>query len=142
MNDVTEISKSKFLDQMEVALSQGETQECPVAHHFGPGIYIRECHMRAGLIVLGHAHKEPCMNILVKGKIRVLKDGEIVEMTAPMTYLGGKGRKIAIILEDVVWQNVWATDETDVAKLEEMFVKKLSDEDKLEIMREMTERLT
>ena len=63
-------------------------------------------------------------------------------MTAPMTYLGGKGRKIAIILEDVVWQNVWATDETDVAKLEEMFVKKLSDEDKIEIMREMTERLT
>ena len=50
-------------------------------------------------------------------------DGEVVELVAPMTFVGKPGRKIAHIIETVVFQNIFATDETDIEKLELMFVE-------------------
>jgi hypothetical protein len=51
------------------------------------------------------------------------EDGEKVEVVAPMTFVGKPGRKVAYILEDVIFQNIYSTDETDIEKLESMFVE-------------------
>lgn len=108
----------------EVMLAQ-EQAYCPVVHHFGPGIYIREVSMAAGLFAIGHRQTQEHVNIMLKGKVLMLNDdGSTKELVAPLMFTGKPGRKIGYILEDVVWQNVYATEERDVEVLESMFLDK------------------
>lgn len=110
---------------MEVATLDLPQTEVPVIHHFGPGIYIREVHMKAGTFAVGHHQKKEHLNILLKGAVRMLNpDGSTFDVHAPLLYVGKPGRKMGYVLEDVIWQNIYATDETDVQKLEELFLDK------------------
>ena len=98
--------------------------ECIEKHHFGPGMYVKEVTMPAGSIIVGKPHKTEHLCILLQGKMKLVKeDGEVIELVAPATFVGKPGRKIAYIIETVVFQNIFATDETDVKKLEHMFVE-------------------
>lgn len=98
--------------------------ECPVVHHFGPGIYIREVTIPAGTIAVGHAQRYEQLNILLRGSVAVVNDGEVKVLRAPLIFTGPPGRKVGYVIEDAVWQNVYATEETDIEKLEEMFLDK------------------
>ena len=99
--------------------------DCPLHHHFGPGIYVREVHIPAGAIAIGHHQKTVHMNVMIKGRVLMLnEDGSSRELVAPMTFVGQPGRKVGYILEDVVWQNIYPTDETDVEKLEATYLDK------------------
>lgn len=99
--------------------------DCPVVHSFGPGIYIREAKFPADTFAIGHYHKQEHLNIFIKGKVMVFKDDGSTEIwSAPMMFTSGPGRKIGYIMEDMVWLNVYATEEKDVQKLEEMFLDK------------------
>jgi len=94
-------------------------------HYFAPGIYLRELHMVKGMVVVGHRHKTETVNILLKGKIALIEDGELIYREAPFTYVSpAKHRKAAYIIEDVIWQNVHPSDETDLQKLEDIFIEK------------------
>lgn len=98
---------------------------CQVVHRFGPGIYIRECLIPAGVFVIGHHHRFPHVNVHLAGAISMRDgDGEIYVSRAPRFYIGQPGRKSGLALEDVVWQNIFATTETDVEKLEELLFDK------------------
>lgn len=97
--------------------------ECTVFHHFGPRFCIRELHIPAGTFLIGHAHKEPMANMLVKGKMLVSSAGRWSEMQAPLFFVGTVGRKAAIALEDSIWQNIIVTDETDPSRIEEIFIE-------------------
>ena len=115
------------LDEIEKRLLSPElTQvECKVEHFFGPGLYIRQVTLPAGLIVMGHAHKQDNMNIMIKGKLLLLRDdGEVATLEAPQTFVNGPGRKVAYVIEETVWQNVHATEETDLDRLEDMYIQK------------------
>ena len=97
--------------------------DCNTKHYFGPNIYIREVTMPAGSIVVGKPHRADHMCVMLQGRmIIVSEDGERKELIAPMTFVGKPGRKIAYILETTVFQNILATDETDIEKLENMLV--------------------
>ena len=61
----------------------------------------------------------PMLNNLVLSK-ELKKTGNKKDS---LTFLGSPGRKVAYIIEDTVFQNIYATEETDVEKLENMFVK-------------------
>lgn len=99
--------------------------ECPVVHHFGPGVYIREIHMPKGAFVIGHWHRGPHLNIMLTGELDMVDEhGGLTNLKAPLIKVAPAGRKVAIIREDTVWQNIYATEETDVEKLEEMFLDK------------------
>jgi hypothetical protein len=117
-------SGGKSLEEIEGEMLQGTQVDCPITHHFGPDIYIREALMPAGTMVMGHAHRKPSMNVMVAGKMAVLIDGVAQIMEAPMIFTAPAGRKLAYIIEDVVIQNVYATSETDVQKLEDQIVDK------------------
>jgi len=120
----THIQKAS-LEALEGKMLELPQVECPVVHHFGPGIYIREVSMPAGSLALGHAQKFEHLNILLKGAVAMLDDeGEVIELRAPMIFTGKPGRKFGYIIEDTVWQNVYATDETDVDILEETYLDK------------------
>lgn len=98
--------------------------ECKVFHHFGPGFCIREMHIPAGVFVMGHAHKQGLANSFVKGRIKLLQNGVWTELTAPLFFVGTPGRKVALALEDSIWQNIIVTDETNTSKIEALFVEK------------------
>lgn len=99
--------------------------ECPVHHFFSPGLYVREVFMPAGAFVVGHHHRHDHLNIMLKGRLVLFnEDGTTTELTAPFMYTSRTGRKVAVILEDVVWQNIFPTAETDIEKLEEIFFDK------------------
>jgi hypothetical protein len=109
----------KNVDSLIRKMTVPDQPDCPVFHHFGPGTYLREARYQAGTVVIGHHHRHEHLNIFVQGKLRMLKmDGTVDVLTAPMVIPGNPGRKIAVIEENVIWQNVWATDLRDIDELE------------------------
>ena len=117
---------SLLSQKVENLLSQTEKMpqvDCQTKHYFGPSLYIREVTMPAGTVVIGKPHRKEHMCIMLQGRmIVVLGDGTKQELVAPMTFVGSAGRKVAYILETTVFQNVLATDETDIDVLENMLV--------------------
>jgi len=114
-----------LVDSAETELMALPQVECPVVHRFGPGIYIREVTMPAGIIAIGHAQRFAHTNLMLKGRVRVLnEDGSTTELVAPLFFVGKPGRKIGYVLEEVVWQNIYATTETDIDTLEATYLDK------------------
>lgn len=121
----TELTASQKVEALESHMLDHPQVDCPVVHHFGPGIYVREVHLPKGALALGHAQRFEHLNIMLKGKVAMPSpDGGLKILEAPSIFVGQPGRKFGYILEDVVWQNVYATNETDIDKLEEMFLDK------------------
>lgn len=113
------------IDSLQTHMLAMPQAKCNVFHRFAPGIYIREVSISAGTLVVGHIHKHEHLNLLLKGKVVLLNDdGTTVTYTAPAMLVGKPGRKVAYVEEDMVWQNIYATSETDVEKLEEELLDK------------------
>jgi quercetin dioxygenase-like cupin family protein len=112
-------------ERVSLALASPLTSvDCPVFHRFGPGIYIREVHLPRGAVVVGHRHKHPHMNVVLRGVIDVEIDGTTKRIEGPAMLTAPPGRKVALVLEDTVWCNVYATRVTDVETLEAMLLDK------------------
>lgn len=111
------------IEALERKLLDLEQVPCPVIHRFGPGLYIREVAMPAGTFAVGHFQRFEHMNVMLKGRVTVLNEkGGTTELVAPMIFVGKPGQKVGYIHEDMVWQNIYATDETDVETLEATFL--------------------
>lgn len=92
-------------------------------HYFSKGVYAREVFIPKGLILTGHIHKYTNLNIISKGKIKVLIDGEIQILEAPYTLVSPPGTKrIVEALEDTVWTTIHGTDEVDLDRIEQTFI--------------------
>lgn len=125
LSNSMELELSDKVSILEWKMLELPQADCPVRHIFGPGIYIREVHLKAGTFAIGHYQKHKHMNVMLSGRVLMLQeDGEFVEIVAPITYVGDPGRKVGYIVEDVVWQNIYATEETDIDTLESMFLDK------------------
>jgi hypothetical protein len=110
---------------LEAAFLKQPQVECSVVHRFGPSIYIREVTIPADTFSIGHYQITTHLNVMLAGRvIMVNEDGSKTELVAPQTFVSGPGRKIGYIAETMVWQNIYATNETDVEKLEAMFLNK------------------
>lgn len=117
--------KMTNVDVAERELLAHPQVDCPVVHHFGPGICIREVFMPAGTIAIGHRQKFDQLNIMIRGKVLIAKDdGTTQVLTAPMIFTGKAGRKIGYVMEDMVWQNVYSTDLKDANAVEDFFIEK------------------
>lgn len=113
------------VQKLEAAFLDMPQADCPITHRFADGIYIREVRMPAGSYVIGHHHKTEHLNIMLTGHLTILNDdGTKTDLHAPQTFIAPAGRKIAYIHEDVIWQNVFATNERDVETLDTMFLDK------------------
>jgi hypothetical protein len=116
-NDVS--SREQVADMARLMAKMPQT-ECPVTHRFAPGVYLREISMPADTIVVGKIHKTEHFNILLQGACLIVHDdGRREELRAPMTFVSKAGvQKVLYILEDMIWQTVHVTPETDLMKLE------------------------
>lgn len=98
--------------------------DCPVAHHFGPGIYIREVTLPAGIFAVGHTQRYEHLNIMLTGKVAIVDGDQVRVLEAPLIFTGKPGRKVGYVIETCVWQNVYATEETNIDALEAHYLDK------------------
>lgn len=100
--------------------------ECPVTHRFAPGVYIREIKMPADTIVIGKVHKTEHFNILIRGSCIIVHDNGVrEELRAPYTFVSKpEVQKVLYITEDMIWQTVHVTDETNLQRLETLLISK------------------
>jgi len=95
-----------------------------ITHHFSDGLYAKETHIPAGQILMQHKHNYSHLSVLAKGKVVVVKDGDIqiVEAPACIEIVAGENHGVKAIT-DVVWFCVHATDEKDPSKVDEVLIK-------------------
>lgn len=99
--------------------------EASIHHYLAEGCYIREAHLKAGQVVVGHRHTVASLNVLAKGKVILLYNGETEIIEAPHHFVSSPGtRKAVMVLEDAIWRNVHETEETDLEVLEETIIQK------------------
>ena len=123
----TSLLEQKVNTLYEAAIAQPQIQ-CEEKHHFGPNIYIKEVTMPAGALIIGKPHRMEHLCNMVSGRMIVMDEqGNKKELVAPMTFMAKPGRKIAYIIETVVFQNIYSTPETDIEKLENMCVDNSKD---------------
>ena len=130
MNDIVSVGQQALkvfsnVEEAEKAMLQLPQVDCPVVHHFGPNLCIREVFMPKGTMAVGHKQKFKHMNVLLKGKVMMLnEDGSTKILEAPFIFEGEAGRKIGYVLEDMVWQNIYSTDLQDSNDVEQFFIEK------------------
>ena len=112
------------LDAIEALMLQHPQVECPVAHYFGPGVYMREVRAPGGTYVMSHAHKEAGLNILIKGRIAIIVNDKAIEIDGPYIFTSQPGRKFVRVITDTIFVNVIATDETDIETIEATYINK------------------
>lgn len=97
--------------------------ELRTRHHFAPGVYAREIFIPAGTVLTGARHK--CAHlVLFAGDITVWHEGHMLRLTGHHTLLSQPGAKrVGLAHEDTYCTGFFATEETDVRKLEEMLVE-------------------
>lgn len=118
------IAKHEGIEEAEAHFLNMKQADCPVAHHFGPNIYVREVTLPAGIIAIGHHQKYEHLNIMLTGKVAVIDGDAVRVLTAPMIFTGQPGRKVGYVIETCVWQNIYSTSETNIDKLEDTFLDK------------------
>lgn len=123
-----DLTRAAIID-LENQMKQCPQLEIEVKHHFSNGIYAREIFIPKGTLLTGKIHKHEHLNVISKGKIKVLTEqgAQIVEapctiISAPMT------KRVGLALEDTVWITIHATNETDLVKLEEDFIHQSYDD--------------
>jgi len=104
--------------------------DCPLTNLFADGIYWREILIPKGTIAVGRKHKTEHINVLLAGRVRVVRDGSVIELSAPQVFKSPAGvRKAVYAIEDTRWANVHPnpSNEQDMDLLEEVFVEKGGD---------------
>lgn len=83
--------------------------DMPLFHHFATGLYARELHIPAGVMVTGAIHKAEHLNLVLKGDISVLTEDGPKRIKAPAILVSKPGTKrLGFAHEDTVWLTVHA----------------------------------
>lgn len=90
--------------------------DCPVKHHFSPGLYTREIFVPAGTFFTTMRHKKEHPFIFVSGKLVMKSSTEgDVTLEAPMVGITPADTQRAIYaITDLIWVTSHITDSTDL----------------------------
>ena len=105
--------------------------ECPLFHHFIPGLYIRELHIPKDALTVSKIHKLPSLNILSKGERATLIDDQFVRIKAPHIHWSPAGhQRFSYTYEDSVWVTMHLNprNEKNVATLEKELAAETEEE--------------
>lgn len=109
------------LQEASAALPPERHLECPVTHHFAPGMYGREIFIPAGSCVVGKIHKHAHLNNISLGYVKVITDTEEFEAMAPYSFVSTPGTKrVVLAITDTIWTTYHPnpTDTQDLAVIE------------------------
>lgn len=123
MSDLDITMRSRVL-RLEEELNNMPQADCPVKHYFAPGMYAREITIPAGTVLTGAVHKTQNLAVLSKGRLQLVTDSGVIEISAPHTLTVSPGQKnAAFAIEESVWTNFFAIEETDTDKLVELLTE-------------------
>lgn len=128
MNEIaSEAPMRERVEKLESVIEQAPQVDCPVRHHFAPGIYAREMTIPAGVVLTGAVHKTEHLNIVVRGHILATTDDGARELRGGDVFTSKPGTKRAgYAVEETVWITIHATTETDLDKLVEQLTESTS----------------
>lgn len=107
------------LTRQLLAIPEADPKQFDVKHTFQDGVYMRELFIPAGTLVVGKIHKLPCLNIVSMGKLSLLTEFGSRIVSAGYTAPSQAGiQKVGYAHEDTVFVNVFRTDVTDVALID------------------------
>lgn len=103
--------------------TQLEPVECPVHHHFSPGVYARELRIPADSVAVGKMHKQENMLIMSAGEANISVGDVVTRVKAPHISVSPAGTQRAVYtITDCVFISVHGTHETDLEKIEQEFI--------------------
>lgn len=125
MTDVIVNDKLRF-DKIEAENAIRPQVDLPLVHRFTPGMYIREIHMPAGVLVTSAMHKTEHPFFITQGSALVWKPGEEpVRLRAPHTGITQAGtQRLLYIEENCIWItcHVNPDNEQDIEVLDKRIV--------------------
>ena len=81
--------------------------------------------MPTGTFIIGQRHNTKHFNVITKGQALVRIDGVVETIRAGDTFVSEPNvRKVLYIEEDMVWQTIHPTEETDLGLLEDQIITK------------------
>jgi hypothetical protein len=109
------------IDELELAMQEGDAVDCPLIHQFVPGMYIREIFMPAGILVTSMIHNTNHPFFVMEGKVSVYSDNDGEQLIeAPYRGITTPGtRRVLFIHEDTIWVTVHPTDVMPMGDTEE-----------------------
>lgn len=124
---VFQVSGDKYEVRRQIAALKDELLaasehhvEMPVEHIVADGMYIRKLFIKKGTILVGKIHRKACLNIVALGDISVMTETGSLRIKAGYMQASIAGmQKVGYAHEDTVFMNIFRTDETDIAKIEE-----------------------
>lgn len=89
-------------------------------HHFGGGVYAKECSIPAGQILAQHKHQFDHLSVVASGTAEVYDGDEVFQVTGPavLTIKAGIHHGVRAIT-DLVWLCIHRTDCVDPEKIDE-----------------------
>ena len=97
----------------------------PVKHSFADGCYIRQIFNPANELLVTKIHKKEHPFFLMQGEMSILTEDGVKHLKAPYHGITKPGTKRIIYTHsDCIFITVHATEETDVAKIEEQVIAK------------------
>ncbi|WNG69283.1 hypothetical protein [Cupriavidus gilardii] len=126
---VVTFGQREKVERLEGAISRYPQVECPVWHHFAPGLYARKMLIRKGTVLTGAVHKTEHLCI-ISGDIEVTTDDGVKRITDAHAIITSKpgAKRAGYAHEDTYWTTVHATEETDLDKLVEELTESTSQE--------------
>jgi hypothetical protein len=117
----TRAEANAVIDALELEMSKFPAVDCPLAHEFLPGFYVRSILMPAGAIVTSRVHATRHPYHVAHGRLTVVswpRGTETIEgphwgMTEPGT------RRVLFVEEETLWTTMHATNLTDVEAIED-----------------------
>lgn len=93
----------------------------PLKHTFLDGMYVREMFIPKGTLLIGKVHRLSCMNIVSKGDISILTPMGSARVCSGYSSASPPGtQKVGFAHEDTVFVNVFRTDATDQAAIDDV----------------------
>lgn len=111
----TAITKRK--DEM---LASPDLVSLPFTETLVDGLYTRTLFIPKGCELVGKIHRKPCVNIVAKGDITIMTESGCLRVQAGYTVTSPAGiQKIGYAHEDTIFINVFRTDVTELALIED-----------------------
>lgn len=123
-DSISALFSARNVNEAVTAASMLEQLPAPVWSDFCQGVYLRKITMPVG-VTIGAVHKTEHFNIILRGRVRVMIDGETFkEYTAGAIFKSGIGaQKVLNVIEECEWVTIHATPETDEDKIESMLIE-------------------
>ncbi len=97
------------IQEFEDELLKHPQVELELIQHFCAGVYLRELHIPAGILLSGKIHKFPCLNIVPVGDIEVVTEQGIKRIQGPAVFTSPAGvKRAARTFRDTIWITVHA----------------------------------